>query len=495
MAAVRITQTVAQHCGDLPLASRLVTFVAAVVSDPTNVSTVVAAVCRFLPFPSGYNHVKRVRRSSDGAAGVPSHQEPATLVLLGPGSTVESVTVCHARGNDALTALAAVVAGYTTVAVPRYPPRDKAQFSQESKAIWPMAWVQPGASLLSAEESPASPLERAYFIAALTIAAQEAASSSSASSSPSPRGCVIALPPGVQQPEGVRTGQEKLGGVGGVGGGYGDVVVTFRGGLVTLPSPLATSAAAASGCLNGCGEPSCRSSSLLPHQFIVRAVATNAPPQTTTTTTSGLSRASAANCAVAITDPTATCVMRAMEMIAAADKTSNSLLLNSAAAVSESDAGGLPSTITGVATIIGDGGERPSSLSAAAVTPSLIPSPPGHKRRRLDHEDGVSSAQTQAQLAAADASAVAVEPVYRAAVSGGYVCTGHDAFLTHEPGPLEAMALLHARVARVIYGVPDGAHGALGGAGGGLRLHELRSVNHRYLVYRVHGLVEGILHC
>ena len=79
----------------------------------------------------------------------------------------------------------------------------------------------------------------------------------------------------------------------------------------------------------------------------------------------------------------------------------------------------------------------------------------------------------------------ALQPLLTAPVAGGYVCTGYDAFLTHEPGPLEAMALLHARVARVVFARADPDHGALGGQGaGGMRLHQLRSLNHHYLVYR-----------
>lgn len=45
-----------------------------------------------------------------------------------------------------------------------------------------------------------------------------------------------------------------------------------------------------------------------------------------------------------------------------------------------------------------------------------------------------------------------------------------------------AMALVHARLGRVVYALQDAAHGALGGR---FRLHSQRSLNHHYLVYRL----------
>jgi tRNA-specific adenosine deaminase 3 len=45
-----------------------------------------------------------------------------------------------------------------------------------------------------------------------------------------------------------------------------------------------------------------------------------------------------------------------------------------------------------------------------------------------------------------------------------------------------AMALVHSRLQRVIYCVPDARHGALGGRS---KLHAQRSLNHHYAVYSV----------
>ncbi|XP_030826161.1 probable inactive tRNA-specific adenosine deaminase-like protein 3 [Camarhynchus parvulus] len=66
-------------------------------------------------------------------------------------------------------------------------------------------------------------------------------------------------------------------------------------------------------------------------------------------------------------------------------------------------------------------------------------------------------------------------------VTGGYLLSGCDVFVTREPCALCAMALLHARVRRVFYGRPS-AQGALGTRYG---LHGHPRLNHRYRVWMV----------
>ena len=66
--------------------------------------------------------------------------------------------------------------------------------------------------------------------------------------------------------------------------------------------------------------------------------------------------------------------------------------------------------------------------------------------------------------------------------TNSYLLTGCDAFLTHEPGLMDAMALVHARVSRVIFARPS----TVIGRGAFLcvaPIHETRGMNHRYLVY------------
>ena len=77
---------------------------------------------------------------------------------------------------------------------------------------------------------------------------------------------------------------------------------------------------------------------------------------------------------------------------------------------------------------------------------------------------------------------IAAESAQAQNVSKPYLCTGLDCYMIHEPCAMCAMALVHCRVRRVIYCVPDSVHGALGGA---FRLHGQKSLNHHYQVYRV----------
>ncbi|XP_076650232.1 putative inactive tRNA-specific adenosine deaminase-like protein 3 [Halictus rubicundus] len=64
--------------------------------------------------------------------------------------------------------------------------------------------------------------------------------------------------------------------------------------------------------------------------------------------------------------------------------------------------------------------------------------------------------------------------------SGPYLCTGYWSFLLKEPCPLCAMALVHSRISRIFYGVPNEATGVLGSK---TILHAVPGLNHRYQVW------------
>mmetsp|Transcript_243 Transcript_243/g.307 ORF Transcript_243/g.307 Transcript_243/m.307 type:complete len:408 (+) Transcript_243:210-1433(+) len=71
---------------------------------------------------------------------------------------------------------------------------------------------------------------------------------------------------------------------------------------------------------------------------------------------------------------------------------------------------------------------------------------------------------------------------------GQYLCTGYDAYLTREPSIFEAMALVHSRVRRVIFGNPNVHDGGLGGSE--ISVHSLPGTNHRFRAFRVRNMEE-----
>lgn len=79
-------------------------------------------------------------------------------------------------------------------------------------------------------------------------------------------------------------------------------------------------------------------------------------------------------------------------------------------------------------------------------------------------------------------SNIATKTSDRPSSNVSYICTGMDVYLSHEPCMMCAMALLHSRVRRVFYCLPNAAKGALGSV---VRLHTMQGINHRYEVFRV----------
>ncbi|XP_039070223.1 tRNA-specific adenosine deaminase TAD3-like [Hibiscus syriacus] len=63
-----------------------------------------------------------------------------------------------------------------------------------------------------------------------------------------------------------------------------------------------------------------------------------------------------------------------------------------------------------------------------------------------------------------------------------YLCTGYDIYLVWEPCTMCAMALVHQRIRRIFFALPNPEAGALGSVH---RLQGEKSLNHHYAVFRV----------
>ncbi len=114
-----------------------------------------------------------------------------------------------------------------------------------------------------------------------------------------------------------------------------------------------------------------------------------------------------------------------------------------------------------------------------ASVPACSPAVPtscaaGQAAEQASADRNMGAAGTSCPLEGGEGSAAGGKP---------YLCTGYDCYTVREPCAMCAMALVHSRVRRVIYSVPDELFGALGGA---FRLHGQRSLNHHYQVYRCH---------
>jgi tRNA-specific adenosine deaminase 3 len=70
----------------------------------------------------------------------------------------------------------------------------------------------------------------------------------------------------------------------------------------------------------------------------------------------------------------------------------------------------------------------------------------------------------------------------------------YDLFTTKEPSIFEAMALVHSRIRRVIFGSSNKLDGGLGGTGLDHAIHSLPGTNHHYRAFQCNPILEDDLH-
>lgn len=136
-----------------------------------------------------------------------------------------------------------------------------------------------------------------------------------------------------------------------------------------------------------------------------------------------------------------------------------------------------------------DRAARSSVAGAYAIDDGSHPPPP--KRPRISTGEGRDAAPLAAAASGrAGTHASASPPVVPLPVTtthpSAYLCTGADAFLSEEPNFMDAMALVHCRVARVFFKRTKSAVGDQGCLySAPIRFHTLPGLNHRYRVFHL----------
>jgi len=120
-----------------------------------------------------------------------------------------------------------------------------------------------------------------------------------------------------------------------------------------------------------------------------------------------------------------------------------------------------------------NGGPMPAPPSTGSPCEASELCGPGSKRQRCPCGEVEAAAPDAGSRRAEEGKGPGPRP---------YLCTGLHCYVATEPCAMCAMAMVHSRIAVVVYCQRDPLHGALGGA---FHLHQQRSLNHHYEVYQL----------
>lgn len=467
--------------GLAPLASRLVP-VFTVRVPCQDLSRVVSLVAKRLPLASSLAHLKRVRREPGASSALVllapcdddrlvAHAIPAGGGLRPcPAGAAETCEHCCTPGFPEL-----IAGDLTVVSVPAVAASEAAAFSRESAEIWPLA-------RLASAQARAAPLDeatRAYLLAGAAAARALAAVAAVATgkATHAVNACVIASPPQ----------------------------------LFESAFSVHAAAAAPAEVVKGKWQPLAGCVMLTVEAL---AAADRAAQRCTPAPQPTHSQAGLMHTRADVTLPVLPADEVAAETAAAGSKRSRpswergqdeegggaaaGLRTGAAPSLAVQWCAGAESVLaaaTAVFPVPGGGGSQDRVMECAAgswatLSPRAVLEQPPAALRKASFAPAASSEAEAPCAVSSAASAEAGASPYRMPPAPAqssfplrYLATGMDAFLTREPDAFEAMALVHSRVARVIYCEPDARNGALGSAS--QPLHEVRALNHHYDVYIV----------
>ena len=486
-------------------------FIAATLSSPQAIASVLAILNALAPLPPSLLHLKRVHKAARPASerGADAAQPRVRVLVTDPASFagLQQPEAGEKRSPGLLQQLHSWVTEFSTVRVPLTRPRSGCLSENEEADGWPLTPLSRLSPTVAAEAPTLSLSDREYFAAGLRFA-QGAAAAGAAAGHPAV-GCAILLSPQASVPfsdrplagaaylvraaEGDRSSRSAV-----VGSTISSSSSGYRG---AAPVPLSLHPLHSAVMLaiervaaverNGALATFHSGDSLRGVSVVNGGGDRRGRHEEDAMTTSAVGDSADAGGGSycdgllagkrkreSATSPSAP--VRCEEESGVAAAASGTVSGNT-----QSSAGPPTSTCACASLPSGVGSyTRGSSLFTPSATtgtgPSLfdnstvVAEPPSHALLRAS---AAFPTDEQSGAAAHAESACATSTV----PTGLYLCTGHDAFLTHEPNVMDAMALLHARIARVIYAESDPIEGALGST---LCLHALPGINHRYVVYR-----------
>lgn len=465
MVAKPLVEQICTQSAALSIDERLAPFVVAKVRDPKSLRDIMGILSTKLPMPLSLSHIKRVKRIAPNAHEISnttesskSHQVAVLLCtkydFLEAGGSVDGTHIstdldCSCQKETLDTKKPGILPTIRSILpfvdkleiemIPAIPNGSREEFHHESNTIWPMAWIPKQKSSVTNADTPCIDVTKDledYFIKGMKLASTKAQEGKAGGFQPS--ACVIL--------KRTRTPRDDRDGV-----AFEIMAAEFSRSRY-LESALESQ------------KPRLPTHPLHSAAFLAVEIVAERDRTAPGSDTTALSMVG----------------NRYEDLLASSDENISTPLINVD-----------PALIESVSSIHDDPKKR-------QLPPRRSDAPYSRKSRRTDSDTSHRHELPEEEERCESPSIVDTTEYDQLVPS--YLCTGYDAFLTHEPTLFDAMVLLHSRINTIIYAIPDHDNGAVEGLMGStntkrspLRLHELHGINHRYTVFRLHGITSDNL--